>query len=101
MRAQLRAMQEAGVDQVIFLQQAGRNEHRYICESLELFAREVMPDFQAEMAAREARKREELAPYVAAALARKKWMKPLADDEIPVVKASVARALVNRGQEAS
>jgi alkanesulfonate monooxygenase SsuD/methylene tetrahydromethanopterin reductase-like flavin-dependent oxidoreductase (luciferase family) len=101
MRAHLRGLQEAGVDQVIFLQQAGRNEHRHICESLELFAREVMPDFRAEVAAREARKQEELAPYVAAALARKKWMKPLADDEIPVVKASVARALVNRGSEAS
>jgi alkanesulfonate monooxygenase SsuD/methylene tetrahydromethanopterin reductase-like flavin-dependent oxidoreductase (luciferase family) len=97
MRSQLRAMQEAGVDQVIFLQQAGRNEHRHICESLELFAREVMPDFQAEVAAREARKQQELAPYVAAALGRTKWMKPLADHEIPVVKASVTRALVNRG----
>jgi hypothetical protein len=28
-------------------------------------------------------------------MARKKWMKPLADDEIPVVKASVVRAQVN------
>ncbi len=101
MRTHLRGMQEAGVDQVIFLQQAGRNEHRYICESLELFAREVMPGFQGELAAHETRKQRELAPYVAAALARKKWMKPLADDEIPVVKASVARALVNRGQGAS
>ena len=97
----LRAFQEAGVDQVIFLQQAGRNRARHICESLELFAAEVMPEFKAEAAAREARKRQELAPFIAAALARKKWMKPLADDEIPVVKASVARALVNRGQEAS
>ncbi|MGH7899914.1 MAG: LLM class flavin-dependent oxidoreductase, partial [Candidatus Binatia bacterium] len=44
MRAHLRAMQEAGVDQVIFLQQAGRNQHGHICESLELFAREVMPE---------------------------------------------------------
>jgi alkanesulfonate monooxygenase SsuD/methylene tetrahydromethanopterin reductase-like flavin-dependent oxidoreductase (luciferase family) len=100
MRAHLRGMQEAGVDQVIFLQQAGRNEHRHICESLELFAREVMPDFQAEVAARDARKQQELAPYVAAALARKKWMKPLTDQQIPVVKASVTRALVNRGSEA-
>jgi alkanesulfonate monooxygenase SsuD/methylene tetrahydromethanopterin reductase-like flavin-dependent oxidoreductase (luciferase family) len=101
MRAHLRAMGDAGVDQVIFLQQAGRNEHRHICESLELFAREVMPEFQAEVAGREARKREELAPYIEAALRRKKWMRPLADDEIPVVKASVARALVNRESKAS
>ena len=101
MRAHLRAMQEAGVDQVIFLQQAGRNEHRHICESLELFAHDVMPDFKPEVAGREARKRRELEPFIAAALARKKWMKPLADEEIPVVKASVARALVNRASEAS
>jgi alkanesulfonate monooxygenase SsuD/methylene tetrahydromethanopterin reductase-like flavin-dependent oxidoreductase (luciferase family) len=101
MRRHLRGMQEAGVDQVIFLQQAGRNEHRYICESLELFAREVMPGFKSEVAAREARKQRELAPFITAALARKKWMKPLADEEVPVVKASVARALVNRAAEAA
>ena len=33
-----------------------------------------------------------LAPFVEAALARKQWMQPLADDEIPVVRASVAKA---------
>jgi len=96
MRKHLKAFQEAGVDQVIFMQQAGRNKHSEICESLELFAAEVMPEFKAEVAAREAKKAEELAPYIEAALARKNWMKPLADDEIPVVKASVAKAQVNR-----
>jgi alkanesulfonate monooxygenase SsuD/methylene tetrahydromethanopterin reductase-like flavin-dependent oxidoreductase (luciferase family) len=55
MRAHLRAFQEAGVDQVIFMQQAGRNRHDHICESLELFASEVMPDFRREAAARAAR----------------------------------------------
>ena len=96
MRKHLKAFQEAGVDQVIFMQQAGRNKHSEICESLELFAAEVMPEFKAEVAAREARKAEELAPYIEAALARKNWMKPLADDEIPVVRASVAKAQVNQ-----
>jgi alkanesulfonate monooxygenase SsuD/methylene tetrahydromethanopterin reductase-like flavin-dependent oxidoreductase (luciferase family) len=92
MRAHLAAFQDNGVDQVIFLQQAGRNRHDHICESLELFAAEVMPAFRAEVAAREARKTEELAPYIAAALKRKSWMKPLAEDEIPVVRASAERA---------
>lgn len=92
MRDHLKAFQDAGVDQVIFLQQAGRNRHEHICESLELFAAEVMPEFKAEVAAREARKARELAPYIEAALKRKNWMKPLADHEIPVVKASVAKA---------
>jgi alkanesulfonate monooxygenase SsuD/methylene tetrahydromethanopterin reductase-like flavin-dependent oxidoreductase (luciferase family) len=35
------------VDQIIFLNQAGKNTHEHICESLELFAKEVMPEFQA------------------------------------------------------
>jgi hypothetical protein len=51
-----------------------------------------MPAFKAEAAARAAHKAEELAPYIAAALKRKPWQKPLADHEIPVVKASVDRA---------
>ena len=92
MRKHLTGFRESGVDQVIFLQQAGRNRHDHICELLELFAAEVMPEFKAEAAAREARKAEELAPYIAAALKRKQWMQPLAEHEIPVVKASVERA---------
>jgi hypothetical protein len=35
------------VDQVILLNQAGRNRHEHICEALELFAAEVMPEFHA------------------------------------------------------
>ena len=31
---------------MILLNQAGKNTHEHICESLELFAREVMPEFQ-------------------------------------------------------
>lgn len=101
MRAHLRAFQNAGVDQVIFMQQAGRNKHEHICESLELFAKEVMPEFKAEVAAREARKQAELAPYIEAALKRKNWMKPLADHEIPVVQASVKKAQVNQASTAA
>ena len=40
-----RRYEEAGVDQVIFVSQAGKNRHEHICESLELFAKEVMPEF--------------------------------------------------------
>lgn len=90
----LRAMSAAGVDQVIFIQQAGRNTHADICSSLQLFAAEVMPEFHAGEAERLAAKELALGPYVAAALGRKHWMAPLADDEIPVVRASVAKAVV-------
>jgi alkanesulfonate monooxygenase SsuD/methylene tetrahydromethanopterin reductase-like flavin-dependent oxidoreductase (luciferase family) len=97
MRQHLEMFEESGVDQVIFLQQAGHNRHDHICEALELFAAEVMPAFKAGAAVREARKAKDLAPSIAAALKRKAWMKPLADHEIPVVKASVARAQFTDG----
>ncbi|MGH7024295.1 MAG: hypothetical protein ACREEB_11995, partial [Caulobacteraceae bacterium] len=85
LRAHLRTFEDCGVDQVAFIQQGGRNRHEHICEALELFAAEVMGEFKAREAARVARKAEELAPFVEAALKRKTWMKPLADDEIPRV----------------
>jgi alkanesulfonate monooxygenase SsuD/methylene tetrahydromethanopterin reductase-like flavin-dependent oxidoreductase (luciferase family) len=96
MRAHLRSQQAAGVDQVIFLQQAGHNRHDEILASLDLFAREIAPEFKREAAAREARKQEELAPYVARAMARKQWMAPLTEADIPVVTASRAKAEVNQ-----
>jgi alkanesulfonate monooxygenase SsuD/methylene tetrahydromethanopterin reductase-like flavin-dependent oxidoreductase (luciferase family) len=91
------SMQEAGIDQVILMQQAGRNRHEHICESLELFSRRVLPEFVRGREEREARKAVELAPFVEAALARKKRMPALADVDIPVVRASVKKAQVNRG----
>jgi alkanesulfonate monooxygenase SsuD/methylene tetrahydromethanopterin reductase-like flavin-dependent oxidoreductase (luciferase family) len=87
----LREFQDGGVDQVIFLQQGGKNRHDHICESLELFAREVMPEFVAGREEREANKAAELAPYIEAALARKERMAPLADEDIPVVHAAIDR----------
>ena len=93
-RRHIAQLQAAGVDQLIFIQQAGRNTHQHICDSLELFAAEVMPQFKQDEAEREATKAAELAPYIEAALARKKWMKPLADHEIPLIKASVQRPQV-------
>jgi alkanesulfonate monooxygenase SsuD/methylene tetrahydromethanopterin reductase-like flavin-dependent oxidoreductase (luciferase family) len=87
LRAHLRSFEETGVDQVIFIQQGGRNRHEHICESLELFSAEVMPEFVERRAERERRKAEELAPYLEKALARKQWMQPLADDEIPEIEA--------------
>jgi hypothetical protein len=68
---------------VIFIQQGGRNRHEHICESLELFAEKVMPEFREREAARQADKAARLAPAIEQALARKQWMPALADDEIP------------------
>lgn len=94
-------LQESGMDQVILMQQAGRNQHAHICEALELFAKDVMPELTKGREEREARKAEELAPYIEAALARKPRMAALEEAEVPVVRASVARAQVNQGSPTS
>ena len=94
-RRHIGEFQDAGVDQVIFLQQAGKNRHDHICESLNLFAAEVMGDFKADAAAREAAKAADLAPHLAAAMTRKRWMAPLAQADVPVVRASVAKAMTS------
>ena len=49
-RQRLHDLQAANVDQVILLNQAGKNTHEDICSSLELFANEVMPEFVADEA---------------------------------------------------
>ena len=46
-REKLRKYEASNIDQVILLNQAGRNTHEDICDSLELFARVVMPEFHA------------------------------------------------------
>jgi alkanesulfonate monooxygenase SsuD/methylene tetrahydromethanopterin reductase-like flavin-dependent oxidoreductase (luciferase family) len=63
-RSFLRSYEEAGVDQVIFISQAGKNKHEHICESLELFAREVMPEFKEREPAIQKAKGERLAPVL-------------------------------------
>jgi hypothetical protein len=60
-RRKLRRFKSSNIDQVILLNQAGRNTHEHICESLELFANEVMPEFHADEPAHQEWKRKVLA----------------------------------------
>jgi alkanesulfonate monooxygenase SsuD/methylene tetrahydromethanopterin reductase-like flavin-dependent oxidoreductase (luciferase family) len=87
LRQHLRKFAEAGVDQTVFIQQGGKNRHEHICEALELFAAEVMPEFKEEEERRQRQKMDELAPYIEKALARKQRMRELTDDEIPTYAA--------------
>ena len=59
-RRRLRRFETSHVDQIILLNQAGKNSHEHICESLELFAREVMPEFHANEPAQQAWKQQVL-----------------------------------------
>jgi alkanesulfonate monooxygenase SsuD/methylene tetrahydromethanopterin reductase-like flavin-dependent oxidoreductase (luciferase family) len=87
LRAHLARYEKAGIDQVMFIQQSGTNRHEHICQSLEVFAERVMPEFKERDAVREGEKGRELAPYIEAALARKPRLAPIDDSAIPRVEA--------------
>ncbi len=61
----------AGVDQIIFVSQTGKNRHEDICESLELFAKEVLPGFAERADEVDEDKRRRMAGAVERALARR------------------------------
>jgi alkanesulfonate monooxygenase SsuD/methylene tetrahydromethanopterin reductase-like flavin-dependent oxidoreductase (luciferase family)/putative sterol carrier protein len=67
----IRRYEEVGVDQVIFVMQAGDNKHEHICESLELFGKQVLPEFAKRRDKLEAAKQERLADACEKALARR------------------------------
>lgn len=87
LRGHLGGFAEAGVDQTVFIQQGGKNRHDHICEALELFADEVMPEFRDLESERTEAKDRELAPFIEQAFERKESMEELADDEIPTYPA--------------
>ena len=82
-REHLEIMEEAGVDQIVFIQQAGANLHEDICESLELFAERVLPDFKARDVAHVAKKNERFAEATERAESRTPPLTSLS--EIPIV----------------
>jgi len=63
--------EEAGVDQLIFVMQAGKNQHEHICESLEMFGKEVLPEFKDRDEAKVTAKAKRLEPIIDQAMARK------------------------------
>lgn len=81
-REYLRRYEELGVDQVIFVSQAGRNRHEHIMESLELFGREVLPEFAERDERHSSDKAARLEPVIERVMARKP------DDDHPALPAS-------------
>lgn len=66
----IRRYEAVGVDQIIFSVQIGKNQHEHICESLELFAREVLPEFTDGRDQKETDKAERLRMPIKEALGR-------------------------------
>ena len=100
-REHLEIMEDAGVDQVVFIQQAGANRHEDICESLELFAERVLPDFKARDATHVAKKNERFAEATERAEGQKPALTSLSEipivDSYPVLK----RKLEEKTEEAN
>lgn len=84
-RAHLEALEKIGVDQVGFVMQVGNTRHEHICDALKLFAAELMPAFKARGIERQKAKEQELAPYIEAALQRKKDGAPPPLEDIPTI----------------
>jgi alkanesulfonate monooxygenase SsuD/methylene tetrahydromethanopterin reductase-like flavin-dependent oxidoreductase (luciferase family) len=80
-----RALEEVGVDQLILLHQSGNYRHEHICESMELFANEVLPQFKEREIVRQKIKQEELYPYIANAQRSAKKLENMKD--VPPVEA--------------
>jgi alkanesulfonate monooxygenase SsuD/methylene tetrahydromethanopterin reductase-like flavin-dependent oxidoreductase (luciferase family) len=67
----VRRYESVGVDQLVFVMQAGANRHEHICEAIELFGHEVLPEFAEQAEAVEREKLERLGPAIERALSRR------------------------------
>lgn len=70
-REYMERYENAGMDLLLLESQLGLNKHEDICESMELFAKEIMPAFQERDEKREKEKAKRLGPAIERALERK------------------------------
>ena len=83
LRERFAEYEEVGMDQLILLQQAGKGGMDEVCESLDTFGREVIPEFIERDQIRVREKAEELEPHIAKAEAA---IEPEPEFEPPVVE---------------
>jgi hypothetical protein len=94
LREFLKRYEDAGVDQLIFVMQAGQNRHEHIMESIELFGTQVLPEFIERDEASSRTKSARWEPLIAQAMARR-------DRQDPVMPAGyVMRAIPKQMVEA-
>jgi alkanesulfonate monooxygenase SsuD/methylene tetrahydromethanopterin reductase-like flavin-dependent oxidoreductase (luciferase family) len=71
LRQRLRDFEAAGIDQVLCISQAGKVPHELLCSSIELFSKEVLPEFKERDQANARKRAEFVAGVNEKALARK------------------------------
>jgi alkanesulfonate monooxygenase SsuD/methylene tetrahydromethanopterin reductase-like flavin-dependent oxidoreductase (luciferase family) len=84
LRELFRGFEDAGIDEMILFPQHGNTKHEDICASMELLAREVMPEFLERDAKRCADKAQRLAPVIERAMARRPNVAPELDPDYVV-----------------
>ena len=77
---------------MIFCFQAGNNRHEHIMESLELFGREVLPEFMERDEKLQRDKAQRLAPVLDKVMARKPAERPPAAADRPTTRSPPSRA---------
>ena len=77
LRERFRRFEDVGIDSMMFVAQGGETRHEDICASLELFAKEVMPEFLERDEKFRADKAQRLAPVIEEVMARREpWPEP-------------------------
>ncbi len=71
LRTRLREFEAVGIDQVICISQAGKIPHELLCSSIELFSKEVLPEFKDREMAGQGKKAAQVARISDKAMARK------------------------------
>jgi alkanesulfonate monooxygenase SsuD/methylene tetrahydromethanopterin reductase-like flavin-dependent oxidoreductase (luciferase family) len=71
LRHQLREFENVGIDQVIALSQAGAIPHDQLCSSIELFSKEVLPEFKDREQKSQSKQRERLQRLTEIAMPRR------------------------------
>jgi alkanesulfonate monooxygenase SsuD/methylene tetrahydromethanopterin reductase-like flavin-dependent oxidoreductase (luciferase family) len=71
LRERLRDFEQAGIDQVLCISQAGKIPHDLLCSSIELFSKEVLPEFKDRDLASASKQAERRARINEKAMARK------------------------------
>ncbi len=71
LRTRLREFEAVGIDQVICISQAGKIPHELLCSSIELFSKEVLPEFKEREIAGQGTKAAQVARISQKAMARK------------------------------
>jgi hypothetical protein len=99
LRKLIRRYEAVGVDQMIFVLQAGGNRHEHICEAIELFATEVMPEFHERAEAHEREREQQTAGAIDAALARRDPPRESPPGYVIDEQAELERARRRRGRQ--